>query len=252
VALAPLEAIASESAGLISRHIRLQHEDGPVVWLPRYLLIGPRGGDNPIRIGIFAGVHGDETEGLHALIELLTRLEKEPDLARGYCLFVYPICNPTGFEDGTRHTRSGHDLNREFWNHTRQPEVIALESELVLHAFDGIISLHSDNAGEGIYAHTRGTTIAESLLEPALKAAGEFLPRDPRKLIDGFEARDGIIRDGFQGVISPPPGLHPRPFEIVFSTPRRALPSRQRAATTALLLSILEEYRKFVSYMRHL
>jgi len=29
----------------------------------------------------------------------LKLLEQRPELARDYCLSVYPVCNPTGFED---------------------------------------------------------------------------------------------------------------------------------------------------------
>ena len=32
--------------------------------LPRYLFIGPKGGDDTIRVGLFAGIHGDEPEGV--------------------------------------------------------------------------------------------------------------------------------------------------------------------------------------------
>ena len=38
-----------------------------------------------------------------------------------------------------------------------------------------------------------GATLTRHLIEPALQAAEEFLPRDSRSLIDGFQARDGII-----------------------------------------------------------
>ncbi len=250
--LAAVEEMTGESAGLISRHIRLQYDDGTSVWLPRYLLIGPQGGDDPLRIGIFAGIHGDEPEGVHALIQFITLLERQPELARGYCLFIYPICNPSGFEDCTRHSRSGHDLNREFWRDSRQPEVIALQRELILHSFHGIISLHSDDTSEGIYGYARGDTLTEHLLKPALQAAEAFLPRDGRSVIDGFDAREGIIRDCFEGVLSPRSGVHPQPFEIIFETPQHAMQPLQHGAMTAFLVKVLDEYRRFIAYQRNL
>jgi hypothetical protein len=45
-----------------------------------------------------------------------------PEIAKGYALYIYPVCNPTGFEDNTRHARSGKDLNREFWRNLRSPK----------------------------------------------------------------------------------------------------------------------------------
>src|SRR6185369_13747123 len=110
--LAPLDRLAAKSVNLIANQGANFNSGGTNYGLPRYLFIGPRGGDaEPLRIGIFAGVHGDEPDGVHALIRFLTLLEQQPELATGYCIFAYPICNPTGFEDCTRHSRSGKDLN---------------------------------------------------------------------------------------------------------------------------------------------
>ena len=113
--LAPLERIAANSPNLVANHDARFEVNGEAYELPRYLFVGPRGGDTPIRIGIFAGIHGDEPEGVHALIQFVKLLETRPELAAGYYLSIYPVCNPTGFEDGTRFSRSGKDLNREFW-----------------------------------------------------------------------------------------------------------------------------------------
>lgn len=245
--LAGLEALAASSASLLSKPMLLHSVSGKPFWLPCYLFIGPKGGDDPIRIGLFAAVHGDEPEGVQALIRLLTLLEEQPEPARGYCLFVYPICNPSGFEDNTRNSRSGYDLNREFWNHSKQPEVLALQQELCTHALDGIISLHSDNTSEGLYGYARGALLTRHLIEPALRRGEEFLPRNLLPNIDGFKARNGIIRDCFQGVLSAPPKLRPRPFEIVLESPQAAPQYLQEVALVAALQTILGEYRKFIA-----
>ncbi len=108
---------------------------GETYELPRYLFVGPRGGDTPIRVGIFAGIHGDEPEGVRAVVQFIKLLEAKPELATGYYLSFYPVCNPTGFEDGTRHSRSGKDLNREFWRNSDEPEVRLLQAELISHSF---------------------------------------------------------------------------------------------------------------------
>ena len=126
--LGPLNELARSSSSLIAakggRFVVGQEN----YELPRYLFIGPKGGGDTIRLGLFAGIHGDEPEGVHALIRFLQHLETEPQLARGYCLFIYPICNPTGFEDRTRQSRAGKDLNREFWRNSSEPEVRLLQS----------------------------------------------------------------------------------------------------------------------------
>jgi murein peptide amidase A len=250
--LDPLEQMATRSPSLLANHGAAFQADGQDYELPRYLFVGPQGGDDPIRIGLFAGIHGDEPEGVHALIEFLTLLERRPELAAGYCLFIYPACNPTGLEDNTRHARSGKDLNREFWNQSSEPEVKLLQSELVAHSLHGLISLHTDDTSEGFYGFAHGATLTRALIEPALQAAERFLPRNGSDIIDGFRARNGIIRAGYEGVLRAPPGVRPRPFEIILETPQAAPTYLKEAAFVAALQTILTRYREFIAYAPNL
>ena len=250
--LAPLDSIAAHSPNLVANHEARFEAGGETYTLPRYLFVGPKGGDTPIRIGIFAGIHGDEPEGVRAVIQFLKLLEAKPDLAAGYYLSFYPVCNPTGFEDGTRHSRNGKDLNREFWGNSNEPEVRLLQAELVSRSFNGIISLHTDDTSNGFYGIVRGATLTKHLIEPALRAAEKFLPRDKRSIIDGFQARDGVIRDAYEGVLSAPPKVRPRPFEIILETPQSPPTFLKECAFVIALKTILDEYRKFIAYAPNL
>jgi hypothetical protein len=250
--LAPLEAIAATSPNLVANHEARFEVGGGSYELPRYLFVGPRGGDTPIRIGIFGGIHGDEPEGVHAIIRFIKLLEAKPEIAAGYYLSFYPICNPTGFEDATRNSRSGKDLNREFWKDSREPEVRLLQAELVSRSFQGIIALHTDDTSAGFYGIVRGATLTKHLIEPALSAAETILPRDVRPVIDGFAARNGIIRDCYDGVLSAPPKVRPRPFEIILETPVEPPDYLKEFAFVAALETILIGYRKFIAYAPNL
>jgi hypothetical protein len=247
--LEPLDRLAAGSVHLIANHsARFQSGDESYV-LPRYLFVGPKGGDEPLRIGVFAGIHGDEPEGIHALARFLTLLESQPELAAGYRIFAYPICNPTGVEDGTRNSRAGKDLNREFWRQSGEPEVHLLQSELVSHSFHGIISLHTDDTSHGFYGYARGATLTRNLIEPALSAAAEFVPLNSNDIIDGFDASSSIIHEiGFEGILSAPPKVRPRPFEIILETPQAAPEYLKETALSAALQTILARYREFISY----
>src|SRR5215475_934655 len=108
--IAPLDEIAANSPSLLVNRGANFECEGKIWELPRYLFIGPRGGDAPLRLGIFGAIHGDEPEGARAIVQFLKVLEAKPELATGYCLSVYPVCNPTGFEDRTKHSRAGKDL----------------------------------------------------------------------------------------------------------------------------------------------
>ena len=250
--LAPLEKIAADSPNLVANHEAKFAANGESYELPRYLFVGPRGGDTPIRLGIFAGIHGDEPEGVHALVQFIQLLESRPELAAGYYLSFYPVCNPTGFEDNTRQSRGGKDLNREFWRDSSEPEVRLLQAELQSRSFQGIISLHTDDTSDGFYGFAHGATLTKSLIEPALAAAENFLPRDDRPVIDGFTARKGVIRAGYEGILSAPPKIRPRPFEIILETPASPPAYIKQLALVAAVQTILVEYQKFIAYAPNL
>lgn len=212
--------------------------------LPCFVFTGPGiGAGDPIRLAIFATVHGDEPAGALALTEFYRALVREPALASGYQIYAYPLCNPTGYEDNTRHSRGGKDLNREFWVSSAEPEVLLLEDELWRHQFDGLISLHSDDTSDGLYGFVQGPDLSKELLLPALWAAEKFLPRNEQRIIDGFPANRGLIQQGYDGVLSAPVEARQVPFDLTFETPQAAPVHLQVKATVAALECILSEYR---------
>jgi predicted deacylase len=249
--LAPLENLAAGSDHFFNKTFGRQTEDG-VHTLPRYLYLGPRGGGDVTRIGIFATIHGDEPEGALALTRFIGELEKNPEIAKGFALFIYPICNPTGFEDNTRHSRTGKDPNREFWKDSTQPEIRFLESEIYLHAFDGIITLHSDDTSNGLYGFVSGAVLSENLLDPALREAEKFLPRNQGHTIDGFPARQGIITEGYRGMLTSVPQLPRPPFEITLETPQKSPLHLQVEAFSSALKTILVEYRYLIAIAQNI
>lgn len=241
--LEPIEELVERSTRLLRKPLAEYRVGGEAYHLPRYVYVGPKSGGDTLRLGLFATIHGDEPAGGLALARFLEALEAEPELAKGFLLFLYPLCNPTGFEDGTRHARSGRDLNREFWKNSPEPEVRLLESELWMHAFHGLVNLHSDDTSHGIYGFVQGAVLSQHLLEPALTEAQRFLPRHHGSIIDGFRAEKGVISDCYQGVLRALPGLAHPPFELTLETPARAPLFRQVEAFNAALRAILAEFR---------
>lgn len=250
--LAPLDQIAVSSPNLVANHGASFEVAGESYEIPRYMFVGPKGGAAPIRVGLFAAIHGDEPEGAHAIVQFVKLLEARPELALGYCLSIYPVCNPTGFEDDTPHSRGGHDLNSEFWKKSSAPEVRILQAELVSHSFDGIVSLRTHGSDSGFYGVVRSRTLASHILRPALKAGGTFLPLDDRPFIDGLPAQDGIVREAAEGALSAPPRVHPRPFEIMLEAPKAPPAYLKEFALAMALRTVLVEYRKFIAYAPNL
>jgi protein MpaA len=240
--LAPLEALAESSPRFISKSLGHFENDGCTYSLPRFVYLGAKGGGDTIRIGIFATIQGNEPEGALALSRLVDVLEANPEISKGYALFLYPICNPTGFEDNTSHSRNGKNLDQEFWNDSVEPEVRYLQSEIWMHAFDGIITLRSDRISEGFSGHAAGAILSEHLLEPALREAEQFVPRGHGR----------VIRDGNCKLAKSPSGLRRPPFEIVLQTPQSAPLHRQVAAFSAALQTILVEYRYLIAIAQNI
>jgi hypothetical protein len=250
--LGPLLELAAQSHNLIGFMAGIFRHGRRRYGLPRFLFVGPNTGQESIRLGLFAGVHGDEPAGCAALVHLLTTLVQQPEQATGYDLMVYPVCNPSGYESGTRANGRGRDLNREFWQSSTEPEVRLLEAELRAHRFDGIITLHADDTSEGLYGYAHGRTLNEALLRPALAASESVLLRNCRRVIDGFAASDGVICTCFPGVLSAPPEQFPNPFDLIFETPALAPLDLQVRAAVSALQTILDEYRGFIAQSQNI
>lgn len=254
--LSYLDAVTESSRHLLSRAVKKFTVGDEEYGIPRFIWSGPTGGGDTLRLGLFATLNGDEPEGAFALTRFIAALEKNPELARGYAFSIYPLCNPTGFEDSTRLSRTGHALNRLFWTESDAPEVRFLESEIWMQAFHGIINLRSDADSAGVYGFASGAVISQALLNPALRAAETYLPRNHQRAIEGIPARRGMvyadIYNACRGALRAVPGLVNPPFEITLATPRAAAVHRQVEALNAALLAILEEFRALQAYAQNI
>ena len=250
--LAPLETVAEASPYFISKSLGDFENDGRTYSLPRFIYLGAKGGGDTIRIGIFATIQGDEPEGALALTRFVDLLENNREISKGYALFLYPVCNPTGFEDNTSHSRNGENLDQAFWKDSAAPEVRYLQSEIWMHAFDGVITLRSDAAADGLYGHAAGAILSKHLLEPALREAEKFVPRSRRRVIDGFAARSGVIKHGNSSALKSPSGLRHPPFEITLQSPRNVPLHRQVEAFSVALQTILVEFRYLIAIAQNI
>lgn len=244
----PLLVQSVYSRCLVTDSLGTWESNGEPLWIPRFHFQRTQTVKQRIQVGIFAGIHGDEPAGILGVMDFIRELDENPELGRDFELWIYPVCNPGGYLDRTRESRTGTDLNREFWQGTREPEVRLLEREIRARQFDGIISLHSDDTSSGFYGYARGNVLAKELLAPALDAAEQAQGRDGRSCIDGFEAVNGIVHDCYDGILSAPPEQRPQPFEIVLESPANTPIVDQRQAFVLALQSILAEYRKFIAY----
>ncbi len=151
------------------------------------------------RIYISTGIHGDEPAGPLALRELL----KENAWPDNVELWLCPCLNPTGFPLSKRECAQGTDLNRDY-RHLRTAEVRAhvawLEEQPL---FDLCLCLHEDWEAHGFYVYELNPDSRPSLAGAMVEAAQKICPIDHSTLIDGRDARDGIIRPNIDPAMRP-------------------------------------------------
>lgn len=241
------EKLAKNSASLVARHLTVPAPPSEII-IPRYLYIGPKGGSEPIRVGLFASAFGDEPEGTHALLNFIELLEQAPETAEGYCLFLYPILNPTGFELNQRETGGGVNITTEIWKNSISPEVQVIQSELWMHGFDGLVSFKVDARAEVVTVAIGGQVFARHFLGQSLADAQDLLPQSIKAGADALPKFRSASLDSPNDLIRAAPGLKPRPFEIVITLPRQAPLYMQQASTNLILERALSEYRKFIAY----
>jgi len=241
--LLPLLLEVAASPYLIADSIGMWHTGEERFWMPRFIFQRTQRMKRRIKVGLFAGVHGDEPEAVLGLVDLVRALNARPEVGRDYQLFIYPMCNPSGLADGTRCSRSGADLNRQFWQNSAEPEVRLLEAEIRNQKFEGIISLHTDDTSDGVYGFAYYGTETDDLLHDALQTAHHALPRCRSTLIDGFPAKNAIVRGCYSGVLSAPLEQQPRPWEIILEAPQGEPERLQRQAFVLAVAMILARYR---------
>jgi len=112
--------------------------------------------------------------------------------------------------------------------------------------------LHSDDTSDGLYGCVNGAVLSEHLLEPALREAERFLPRNTQPTICGFPATNGIIYHTSNGVLQSVPGLKNPPFELTLESPQEAPLHRQVDALAAALQTILVEYRSLMAVAQNI
>src|SRR5262245_48676714 len=120
---------------------------------------------NPARVYVSAGIHGDEPAGPLAVSRLLRENDWPPDLEFWIC----PCLNPSGFLLNRRENAEGVDLNRQYL----QPEA----DETLAHIswlrrqprFDLCFCLHEDWESHGFYVYELNPdgqpSLAEAMVE---------------------------------------------------------------------------------------
>ncbi|MDR2982062.1 MAG: M14 family metallocarboxypeptidase [Puniceicoccales bacterium] len=138
-----------------------------------------------------AGIHGDEPAGTLALFTLMSQRWFDADIA----WHVLPLLNPLGMKAGTREAPGGIDLNRDY-RALRAPETRAHKA-WISHAnsrYDVALALHEDWESKGFYLYELLKPPCPDFGYSILQAVEPVIDIDCSPEIDGFPARNGLLR----------------------------------------------------------
>lgn len=141
-------------------------------------------------IYISAGIHGDEPAGPLAALRLL----QENHWPANAEIVLQPCLNPTGFSLNRRDNGHGIDLNRDYLD-LQSAEVRAHVAWLEKQPhFDLCLCLHEDWEAHGFYVYELNPDQNPSLAEAIVADVVRVCPLDLAEIIEGREAKGGIIR----------------------------------------------------------
>lgn len=142
------------------------------------------------RLYLSTGIHGDEPAGPLAALRLLRENRWPADCD----ITLLPCLNPRGFEHNRRENGQGIDLNRDY-RHFESAEIRAhvawLEQQPL---FNLSLCLHEDWESHGFYVYELNPENQPSLAEPIVAGVASVCPIDLSAIIEGREAKGGIIR----------------------------------------------------------
>jgi protein MpaA len=225
---------AARAGGWTIRHLS-PTDSGPRPWFQRN---APNGPGAPA-VYLSAGIHGDETSGPLALLELL----RQTDAFAAFDATIFPILNPNGLARGVRENRDGIDLNRDYRNSKSREILSHIEALATLPRFAAAMMLHEDYEGIGAYLYELNDGASPHLGQEIITAMGRHVPIDLRPEIEEVKAIRGVIQRSDILLKHGPIEERPEWPETPIPFPLEPRIAAQVAAVTTLLKALLIEVR---------
>ncbi|MDP0498151.1 MAG: hypothetical protein Q7Q73_18275 [Verrucomicrobiota bacterium JB024] len=196
-------------------------------------------GQQPLKIALIAGFHGDEPGGPLACERLYADFLQDPTSYTGLELHLIPTCNAWGLLFAQHANADGLDPAASFGTGSVSAEISSLEKELTDQRYDAIISLHTDTSARGLYAYGSEDERRHNFLIHALEDAATLYPVTEGSPFEGYHATRIDPASAFPG--SPrPTTVAGRTFtEILLELPGRCDRHTQARASTAAVRAIL-------------
>ena len=147
-------------------------------------------GDGTRDICIWAGMHGNETTGIHIILQLIEMFQSKQFNARGFKLHIIPVINPDAYVRYTRRNGMGVDLNRDFRSF-QTVESAKLIGWLRMIEPELCFNLHDQRT----IFHVNGHSAFTSLLVPSSESTREITPLRRRIMNRLGNALDAMNHD---------------------------------------------------------
>ena len=98
--------------------------------IPRYIFVGDQPGESEIRLGIFAGLRGEDQAGARAIVEFIDDLVAIPSLGSAFRIYAYPTANPLSCTTGAPRKQTDRTVANEAGRKVKLPEAYLIEREI--------------------------------------------------------------------------------------------------------------------------
>ena len=203
--------------------------------IPRYIFVGDQPGESEIRLGIFAGLRGDDDVGTKAIVEFIDDLVGTPSLGSAFRIYAYPTVNPSSDTTGTpRKQTDGNALN-EAGRKAKSPEAYLIEREIFVVQFHGLVVIHAIDEPEGLQVAVYGANLHEALVSPILSSLRPLFPAAEFPVLNSsfFFTADAVPKQ--------------RPFELALRIPRSGWRGLYSIGLRIALHTAVEQYRSYLA-----
>ena len=144
----------------------------------------------PIRIGVFAGLRGDDSVGPGAVASFLEDLVALPQLGDSLRIYAYPVVHAANFETATSSFQLSECIINQIGCKVLSSESYQIEREIFAIAFDGIITIRLADEIKNLKVSISDTLLHDVLVRPILSNLKQFLPTiedcvcDSQKIFD--------------------------------------------------------------------
>jgi hypothetical protein len=203
--------------------------------IPRYIFVGDQPGESEIRLGIFAGLRGEDTVGAKAIVEFIDDLVADPSLGSAFRIYAYPAVNPLSDRTGAPGKQADHPVVNENGRKVKFPEAFLIEREIFVVQFHGLVVIHSTDDAKGLQAAVYGADLREALVSPILSSLQSLFPTNELPALD---ASFSLTADAV---------LKQRPFELALRIPRSGWPGLYSIGLRIALHTAVEQYRSYLA-----